>query len=54
MNCEERERWVAEVGAVGEELPGLNIASCLCRERLWQSNRVVVSASRIDPEPSPA
>lgn len=51
---------VVVVGAVGKELPGLKIARASAereekeRERLWQSNSVVVSASRIDLEPSPA
>lgn len=50
------------VGAVGKELPGLKI-TCASAEtegkeresgRLWQGHSVVVSASRIDQEPSPA
>lgn len=53
------------VDAVEKELPALKIACASAertekeckrergRERLWQSNSVVVSASRIDLEPSP-
>ena len=57
---------VMVVGAVGKELPRLKIAHASAEreekergrkregERPWQSNSVVVSASRIDLEPSPA
>ncbi len=46
-------------GCSGERAARAKNSPCLCRERrererLWQSNSVVVSASRIDLEPSPA
>lgn len=48
-------------GCSGERAARAKNSLCLCRERrererarLWQSNSVVVSASRIDLEPSPA